>query len=319
MSGVLRRTTIALAALLGVGALFAAPALAAVPAVVTGAFSSLTYQTAVLGGSVNPEGGVTVVYFQYGTTNRYGAQSGSAEVAAGTKAVPVAIPITGLAAGTIYHYRIVGTNSSGTALGADKTLTTPKIPLALAITSAAPSPAPFASPIQIVGTLSGTDNANAPVQLQENTFPYTGGFQNYGNPELTFTNGSFTFNVLGTAMNTQFRVVSGNVASGVVTVEMTIAVTLQGEAAGTHRHPKIHFSGTITPAEPGSRLAFERLVGNAWRVVGGAVASAKTSGSTVPFSKTLSISGGGEFRALALPVEGAHIAGYSNAVVVHPR
>ena len=296
-----------------------APALAAVPAVSTGAFGSLTYQSAVLGAAVNPEGRVTVVYFQYGTTKKYGAQSGSIEVAAGARAVPVAIAVTGLTPGTLYHYRVVATNSSGTALGADRTLTTLKIPLSLTITSAEPNPAPYGASIPIIGALSGTGNAGAPVQLQQNPFPYTAGFQNVGNPELTLADGSFTFNVLGVALNTQYRVVSGNVTSGILTVQTMIAVALDGQAAGTHRHPKIRFSGVITPAEPGARIAFERLVGTAWRVVGGTVASAKTVNGTVAFATTLRIRAGGTFRALALPVEGAHNAGYSGTVIVHLR
>jgi hypothetical protein len=310
---------IALVSVLGVGGLFAAPALAAVPAVSTGAFGSLTYQSAVLGAAVNPEGRISVVYFQYGTTKKYGAQSGSIEVAAGARAVPVAIPVTGLTPGTLYHYRVVATNSSGTALGADRTLTTLKIPLSLAITGAAPNPAPYGAAIQLVGTLSGTGSAGAVIQLQENVFPYTGGFVDYGNPELTLSTGAFTFNVIGAAMNTQFRVVSGTVVSGIVTVQMMVSVTLAGEASGTHQHPKIRFSGVITPAEPGARIAFERLVGTTWRVVGGTVASAKTVNATVAFATTLRIRAGGTFRALALPVEGAHNAGYSGTVVVHLR
>ena len=35
------------------------------------------------------------------------------------------------------------------------------------------------------------------MQLQQNPFPYTGGFVDYGNPELTLANGAFAFNVLG--------------------------------------------------------------------------------------------------------------------------
>jgi len=300
------------------GAVFAASALAAVPGVTTGAASSVTYNSAVVSGTVNPSGSATVVYFQFGTTNKYGAQSAPTEIAAGTKAVPIAITLSGLTAATAYHYRLVATNATGTALGADRTLITAKIPLALAI-AAAPNPVGEGGAVTIEGTLSGTGSANAPVQLQEEPFPYTAGFTNIGNPELTLANGTFVFNVLGVALNTQYRVLAGAVASTAVVVSVSLGVTLQTRAAGTHRHPAVRFSGTISPAEPGSRIAIERLIGTSWKVVGGTIASATPVAGVVHFAKTISLHSGGFFRALALPVEGAHVAGYSGPMLVRLR
>ncbi len=296
-------------------ALLAAPALAAVPDVTTGANGSVTYQSAVLFGTVNPRGLSTEVYFQYGTTNKYGAQSTPAELPAGAKAVAVSIAVSGLAAGTIYHYRIVASNATGTALGADRTVLTAKIPLSLAIT-AAPNPVEFGNPVTIEGTLSGTGSAGAAVQLQENQFPYTAGFVNIGNAELTLPNGSFVFNELGVAVNTQYRVVSGNVASVDVPVSVSVSVTLETQATGTRQHPTVRFSGTIAPAEQSARIAFERLIGTNWKVVGGTVAQVAIKNGVVSFAKTLRIFRGGFFRALVLPVEGAHVSGYSPTAVV---
>ena len=277
----------------------------------------MTYQSAVLTGTVNPGGLSTEVYFQFGTTNKYGTQSAPTAVAAGTKAVAVAIPITGLAAGVTYHYRLVATNSTNTSLGADKTLKTAKIPLSLAIT-AAPNPVPFGGATTIEGTLSGTGNANAPVQLQQDVYPYTGGFVNVANPELTAANGGFAFNLLGLALNTQYRVVSGAVAppDRRPGVRRRSASRLHGQAAGTHRRPMARFTGTIAPAEPSARIAFERLVHTSWKVVGGTVAQVAVKNGVVSFAKTLRIYRGGFFRALVLPVEGAHVSGYSATVVI---
>ena len=304
--------TVAAVASLG---LLAGPALAAAPAVTTGANGSVTYQSAVLFGTVRPGGESTEVYFQYGATNKYGAQSTPAQLPAGTKAVAISIAIAGLAAGTTYHYRIVATNATSTALGADRTLVTAKIPLSLAIT-AAPNPVEFGSPVTIEGTLSGTGSAGAAVQLQQNEFPYTTGFVNVGNAELTLPNGAFVFNVLGVALNTQYRVVSGNVASVDVPVSVGLSVTLHTRATGTHRRPTVRFGGTIAPAEPSARIAFERLVGTSWKVVGGTVAQVAVTNGVVSFAKTLRIYHGGFFRALVLPVEGAHVSGYSPTAVV---
>jgi hypothetical protein len=312
----IRRSTCAVAmGVVALGAVFAAPALAAAPTVTTGAAGSITYQSATLTGTVNPHGLSTEVYFQYGTTDTYGAQSPPTALPAGTSAVAVSIPVAGLTAATKYHYRLVATNTAGTVLGADKTLITAKIPLSLAIT-AAPNPTPYGGSVTVEGTLTGTGSAGAAVQLQESAFPYTEGWTNIGNAELTLPTGGFVFNVLGVALNTQYRVVSGAVASTAVGVSVAIAVTLNAHATGTHKRPTVHFSGTIAPAEPSARIAFERLVGTSWKVVGGTIAKVTVNNGVVGFAKTLRVHHGGFYRALVLPVEGAHVSGYSQTAQI---
>ena len=101
---------------------FAVAAPVSAPAVSTAAASSVTANTAVLNGTVNPNGASTSAYFQYGTTTSYGytsqAQTGI------TTATSVQTTLTGLAAGTTYHYRLVASNSGGTSYGGDMSFTT---------------------------------------------------------------------------------------------------------------------------------------------------------------------------------------------------
>src|SRR5207237_861993 len=134
----IRSWTVALAALAALAAPASAQA-ASAPTVFTGSAHQITYNSAVLAGSVNPNGSNTSYYFQYGLRRAdYGGQSA----------------------------------------------------------------------IVVQGTLSGTGNANRPVILQADPFPYTSGFQNVSEPHLTTPVGSFSFPVLGTAVTTQFRVVT---------------------------------------------------------------------------------------------------------------
>ena len=93
------------------GALAASPA----PTVSTSNASNATYSSAIVYGHVNPNGLATGYYFQYGTTTAYGAQTPLAPAGNGTISVKLSQTITGLQPATTYHYRIVATNSAGTA------------------------------------------------------------------------------------------------------------------------------------------------------------------------------------------------------------
>jgi phosphodiesterase/alkaline phosphatase D-like protein len=81
---------------------------------------------ATLNGTVNPQGGDTTYYFDLGTDTNYGVQSTGGTITASEAGDnPVAIPIDGLLAATVYHYRLNMTNSVGNTLCNDMTFTTP--------------------------------------------------------------------------------------------------------------------------------------------------------------------------------------------------
>ena len=76
-----------------------------------------------LNGTVNPNGCSTNVRFQYGRTTSYGSTTAN-QAKTGNTTQNVAANISGLTAGTTYHFRIVATNSGGTRHGSDRTFTT---------------------------------------------------------------------------------------------------------------------------------------------------------------------------------------------------
>ena len=94
------------------------------PTVTTGTHSHVTDTTAVLHGTVNPNGSATTYYFQWGLTTAYGVQSVAHSAGHGTKAKAVSTTATALIPGTLYHYRLIATNGAGTTIGADHTFTT---------------------------------------------------------------------------------------------------------------------------------------------------------------------------------------------------
>jgi hypothetical protein len=115
-----------LAAALSVGAGVAAAATA--PSASTGPVTSVGATSATVSGSVNPNGTSTSWHVEYGTSTSYGSSTGSTSAGSGTSSVPISATLSGLKAGTTYHYRVVATSSAGTARGADGIVTTAAAP-----------------------------------------------------------------------------------------------------------------------------------------------------------------------------------------------
>src|SRR3954471_3597620 len=75
-------------------------ALAARPAAATGGASNVTFSSARVNGSADPNGTATSYYFQYGTTRAYGIQTAATPVGAGRNPVRVSTDLFGLAPAT---------------------------------------------------------------------------------------------------------------------------------------------------------------------------------------------------------------------------
>jgi hypothetical protein len=98
------------------------------PSATTGPVSSVGPTTATVTGTVNPNGTATTWHVEDGTSTGYGSATRSQNAGSATAGVPVSAPLTGLKAGTTYHYRVVATSSAGTTRGADGILTTSAAP-----------------------------------------------------------------------------------------------------------------------------------------------------------------------------------------------
>jgi hypothetical protein len=95
-----------------------------VTSVYTGAPNSVTQTSAHLNGVLSQSGTYSSqVYFQWGTTTGYGFTTNQ-QYAGSSSSAPFVDTITGLTSNTIYHYRAVATNSSGTFYGDDQSFST---------------------------------------------------------------------------------------------------------------------------------------------------------------------------------------------------
>jgi hypothetical protein len=129
------------------------------PAVLTGGFSGITPYTAEIAGTVNPNGAATSeCEFEYGTTSAYGSLAGCASnPGEGTSPVAVSASLSGLEAGTIYHYRLLATNVGGSKQGADQTFKTVATPPTLGpaeVTAITQTAATITTPLNAQGLLT---------------------------------------------------------------------------------------------------------------------------------------------------------------------
>ena len=96
---------------------------------VTGAASGVTTSSATLNGTVNPDGAAVKVSFQFGTSTLYGQTTAVQRSAVSDSPTPFSAQLTGLAPGTIIHYRAVAQSDfAGPQFGADQTLKTASPP-----------------------------------------------------------------------------------------------------------------------------------------------------------------------------------------------
>jgi hypothetical protein len=285
------------------------------PTVSTGGVSDISFSAATLHGHVNAHGQATNYFFQYGHTRKYGAQSPLAPAGNANASLPVSQAIAGLTPLTVYHYRLVAISAGGATLGADQSFTTPKIPLSVAIVGV-PNPVVFGGPFVVEGTLSGTGSANHQVRLEANAFPYLGGFQPVGNPQLTSATGGFSFPFLGLLQNTQLRVATVGkplVVSPVIIEGVAVRVAVHVHATRHRGFARIY--GTVTPAEVGAQVGFQLLKpGHRSVNVGGTVVKAGTA-AVSSFSRVIHVHHG-LYKVLVRVSDGAHVSAYSSPLSI---
>jgi hypothetical protein len=86
--------------------------------------SDVAASSATFNAVLNPEGGTTTYHFEYGPSSEYGSDT-PVETATGPPPVNTELHLQGLSAGTLYHYRVLATNTAHeTFESTDQTFTT---------------------------------------------------------------------------------------------------------------------------------------------------------------------------------------------------
>jgi hypothetical protein len=87
------------------------------PAVATASATNIGGASATLNGTVNPEGDLTAVYFQYGTSTNYTEATSGSSAGSGTAQIKFSAPVSSLEPNTTYYYRAVATSGTQTVYG----------------------------------------------------------------------------------------------------------------------------------------------------------------------------------------------------------
>ena len=158
---------------------------ATAPLAITGPVTAVGPQTATLSGTVNPNGVSTSWQFQYGKTTTYGSSTTVMDAGTGTVNTGVSASLTGLAAATTYHYRLVATSSGGVTDGADGIFTT-------AATSSA-LPSATTGPATAIGATGATLTGSVTPNGQATTYSFQyGETTSYGSQTSPVSSGSGT-------------------------------------------------------------------------------------------------------------------------------
>jgi hypothetical protein len=302
-----------------IGALWLpAHALAAAPTVTTGRATGIGQSIATLHGRIDPNGTRTDYRFQIGTTKLYGASTVAVSAGNGNKPISVKHVFGALAPSTTYHYRLVAIRGTRVWAGRDRTFKTKRQPLGVSLV-ATPNPIRAGRPTTLIGVLSGTGNSGRVVQLQANPWPYTGGFQPAANNQVTNASGGFAFPLLAVNINTQYRVLmpaKPNVASPIVVLATTAKVTRHAKVKRGIRRGRIHFFGTVTPAEDGARVLIQKVRRGAFTTIKRTVARHTSHGHS-RYSARVRQKHGGRYRVVVIDRTWEHSISVSRAIVRH--
>lgn len=302
-------------AALAASLLISASAQAAVPTTTTGNANSITQTSAKLHGTVKPNNEATTWHFEYGTTTAYGTVTPEqGPIPAGSGKTAVAADVSALAPGTVYHYRLVATNPSGSIPGKDRTFTTrPALSL-----NASRTVGHFNDNITLGGQVFGSAVGGITVTLQENPYPFSG--WNDVATTTTDATGNYQF-IRQLKTNTAWRVVAGTRPPGTSNTAFVLlrdTVSLKANTTRPKRHHTVLFTGYATPARFGFPVYVQRLTRKGWHTVLKAKLSITAIPDTVSYAVRLHHVVSGLYRAY-VPAGYDHLAAASHAKRIKVR
>jgi hypothetical protein len=263
------------------------------PISATVAASDILTISATLNGTVNANYLSTIVTFEYGLTTSYGSTATAAQSpVTGSTNTSVSAALTGLSAGTTYHFRLKTVNSLGTVYGADMSFTT------LGQTPGSTTVA-ATSILTTSATVNGTVNANYLSSVV--TFEY-GLTTSYGStatatpsPVTGNTSTSVSANISGLSAGTtyHFRVKAVNSLGTTYGTDLTFVTLGQAPTATTLDASNLlttsaTLNGTVNANYLSSVVTFEYGLTTSYGITATATQSPVTGNTSTAVSANLS-------------------------------
>lgn len=242
------------------------------PSISGGGVTGINDTTATITANVNPRGRQTRVLVQYGRTTAYDRQTQAVDIGNGTANVPVRLGFGGLAANSTHNARIVAISDAGTTNGSNRSFRTRPAATRSASLFLAPAFVRLGEAVRFAGAVSGTNVANARVQLQSRPYPQGGSFRNVGNAIVADAGGAYNLTAIP-SQNTDYRV-RVTVAGSTVNSAIARALVRPFLSVRTKRLKggRIRFSGSVRPGTT-MRVSLQRRT---------------SSGGFTPIERTLS-------------------------------
>ncbi len=143
--------------------------------------SAITSSSAILPGTVDPNGSDTHVWFQYSSNSSMSGaiSTPQQDIGAGTTTVPFSANIAGLSANATYYYQAVASNSGGTSMGEPSNFTTTSSGPTLSTFTISPSSVTGGQSAKLSFGLSANAIGTATISLQSSNptaFPVPSSF-----------------------------------------------------------------------------------------------------------------------------------------------
>jgi photosystem II stability/assembly factor-like uncharacterized protein len=125
-----------------------------IPVVTTNPATSVTPTSAILNGTVNPNGYATTAQFEYGLTTAYGSTASvTLSPNNGSTSQNVSAAVNGLQPGQTYHFRLAATNSQGNGTSSDSIFVTTS-PTSTTTLTSTPNPSTYGQSVTFTATVS---------------------------------------------------------------------------------------------------------------------------------------------------------------------
>jgi hypothetical protein len=218
---------------------------------------------------------------------------------------------------TVYHFRLVAVNASGTATGDDATFTTPAAGETDAVTiKASRRTVTFGKATTITGAVTGKRASGAEVELEQSPFPFTAPFASLATGTAD-QSGRYEFPNVRPGVNTRYRVTaktSPPEASRVITVRVRPVVTLRLNDRTPARGQRVRFTGRVIPGHDGKRVRIQRRTRTGWRTISRPTLQPMAPVGAVTrsrYSRRLKVRRSATYRTVFRPGDGDHVRGKS--------